>query len=118
MRDQDKLYLRAATEIGSEPQKLTVVSSEPLDQHLLEQVAANLGEITLYTQGFDLKNEQRAAGPLLRIRLLHRCPGRSDNQNIPIRTRSRGTSAYDGQQDFVQLSPRVPYPRRATASIM
>jgi sigma-B regulation protein RsbU (phosphoserine phosphatase) len=55
VRDNDKLYLRAATEIGSESQKLTVVSSELLDRKLLEQVAADLGEITLYTQGFDLK---------------------------------------------------------------
>ncbi len=55
VRDNDQLYLRAATEIGSESQKLTVVSSELLDRRLLEQVAANLGEITLYTQGFDLK---------------------------------------------------------------
>jgi len=55
VRDNDRLYLRAATEIGSESQKLTVVSSELLDRKLLEQVAADLGEITLYTQGFDLK---------------------------------------------------------------
>jgi sigma-B regulation protein RsbU (phosphoserine phosphatase) len=55
VRDNDKLYLRAATEIGSESQKLTVVSSEMLDRKLLEQIAAELGEITLYTQGFDLK---------------------------------------------------------------
>lgn len=53
--DNDKLYLRAATEIGPESQKLTVVSSELLDRKLLEQVAADLGEITLYTQGFDPK---------------------------------------------------------------
>ena len=55
VRDNNKLYLRAATEIGSESQKLTVVSSELLDRKLLEQVAADLGEITLYTQGFDPK---------------------------------------------------------------
>ena len=55
VRDQDKLYLRAATEMGSESQKLVVVSSDLLDRNLLEQVAADLGEITLYTQGFDFK---------------------------------------------------------------
>ena len=55
VRDNDKLFLRAATVIGSESQKLTVVSSELLDRKLLEQVAADLGEITLYTQGFDPK---------------------------------------------------------------
>ena len=55
VRDQDRLYLRAATELGPESQKLIVVSSELLDRKLLEQVAANLGEITLYAQGFDFK---------------------------------------------------------------
>ncbi len=55
VRDQDKLYLRAATELGSDSQKLIVISSELLDRKLLEQVAANLGEITLYAQGFDFK---------------------------------------------------------------
>ncbi len=54
VRDNDKLFLRAATEIGAESQKLTVVSSELLDRKLLEKVAADLGEITLYTQGFEL----------------------------------------------------------------
>ncbi len=55
VRDHDKLYLRAVTEMGSESQNLTVVSSELLDRNLLEQVAADLGEITLYTQGFTFK---------------------------------------------------------------
>ncbi len=43
-----------------------------LDQNLLEQVAANLGEITLYAQGFDLKNEHRlpAAPRIHRLRWL------------------------------------------------
>ncbi len=55
VRDHDKLSLRVATEIGSDAQKLTVVTSEPLDQKLLEQVTRDLGEITLYTQGFTFK---------------------------------------------------------------
>src|SRR6266436_1576301 len=63
VRDRDQLFLRAATEIGSEPQKLTVVSSERLDQNLLEQVAGNLGEITLYAQGFGLQGGQAPTLP-------------------------------------------------------
>lgn len=53
VRDQGQLYLRAATELGSGPQKLSVVSSEALDRNLLEKLARNLGEITLYASGLD-----------------------------------------------------------------
>jgi sigma-B regulation protein RsbU (phosphoserine phosphatase) len=55
VRDQDQLYLRAATELGTGGQKLTVVSSEALDRNLLEKLAKDLGEITLYASGFDSK---------------------------------------------------------------
>ncbi len=41
--------MRAGTEIGSGPQKLSVVSSEALDRGLLEKLAKDLGEITLYS---------------------------------------------------------------------
>lgn len=49
VRDHDKLFLRAAETIPIRGGSLTVLSSEPLDQHLLQDLAANLGEITLYT---------------------------------------------------------------------
>jgi phosphoserine phosphatase RsbU/P len=49
VRDHDKLFLRAAETIPISGGNLTVLSSEPLDQHLLQDLAANLGEITLYT---------------------------------------------------------------------
>jgi sigma-B regulation protein RsbU (phosphoserine phosphatase) len=58
VRDRGKLYLRVATEVGSDSEKLTVVTSEPLGQKLLEQVTSDLGEITLYAQGFDFKAAQ------------------------------------------------------------
>ncbi len=47
VRDHGALYLRTATVIGAEPQRLRVISSEPLDKALLEEIAAELGEITL-----------------------------------------------------------------------
>jgi sigma-B regulation protein RsbU (phosphoserine phosphatase) len=49
VRDHDKLFLRATETIPVRDGNLTVLSSEPLDQHLLEELAANLGEVTLYT---------------------------------------------------------------------
>ncbi|MGZ7103576.1 MAG: HAMP domain-containing protein, partial [Candidatus Angelobacter sp.] len=47
VRDHGALYLRAATVIGAAPESLRVISSEPLDKTLLQEIAAELGEITL-----------------------------------------------------------------------
>jgi phosphoserine phosphatase RsbU/P len=49
VRDKDELYLRVASWFDVGPQKLTVVTSEPLDKNLVGDIAANLGEITLYS---------------------------------------------------------------------
>ncbi len=48
VNDSGKLHLRSATTLSFGSRKLTVVSSEPLDRNLLEVIAADLGEITLY----------------------------------------------------------------------
>ena len=48
VRDQGKIFLRAATVLNAGTRKLTVISSDELDRKLLHQVAAELGEITLY----------------------------------------------------------------------
>jgi phosphoserine phosphatase RsbU/P len=48
VREQGDLFLRSATEIRGGSQKLSVISSEALDRNLLEKLAHNLGEITLY----------------------------------------------------------------------
>jgi sigma-B regulation protein RsbU (phosphoserine phosphatase) len=54
VRDNDQLYLRVASvfQVGSET--LTVVTGEPLDKDLVADIAANLGEITVYSAGIVL----------------------------------------------------------------
>ena len=49
VRDHGALFLRTAAVNGAEPESLRVISSEPLDKSLVEEMAAELGEITLYT---------------------------------------------------------------------
>jgi sigma-B regulation protein RsbU (phosphoserine phosphatase) len=49
VRDHEKLYLRTASVIAG-PKPLRVASSEPLDRVLMEEMAAQLGEITLIEQ--------------------------------------------------------------------
>ena len=47
-RDRGQLYLRAVARVPVGEDQLTVVSSEPLGESLLQRIAADLGEITLY----------------------------------------------------------------------
>ncbi len=52
VRDHDRLFLRAAETVLDGGHKLVVLSSEPLDQRLLEAFATRLGQLTLYASGF------------------------------------------------------------------
>ncbi|HWY22582.1 MAG TPA: SpoIIE family protein phosphatase [Candidatus Acidoferrum sp.] len=52
VRDKSELYLRVASVFTVGRDTLTVVTSEPLDRDLVGDIAANLGEITLYAAGF------------------------------------------------------------------
>jgi sigma-B regulation protein RsbU (phosphoserine phosphatase) len=61
VRDHDGLYLRTATVLPVHSEKLTVVSSEALDQDLLQEIAANLGEITLYTIGLEMPESSNSS---------------------------------------------------------
>lgn len=54
VRHHDRLSLRAAETIPIHNGELTVVSSEPLDRDLLQELATDLGEITLYASGLTL----------------------------------------------------------------
>jgi phosphoserine phosphatase RsbU/P len=58
VRDHDGLYLRTAAVLPVRDEKLTVVSSEALDQDLLQEIAVNLGEITLDPIGLELQEEE------------------------------------------------------------
>ena len=48
VRDHGDLYLRSASIAKTKSEPVYVVSSEPLDRALMEEIANNLGEITLY----------------------------------------------------------------------
>jgi sigma-B regulation protein RsbU (phosphoserine phosphatase) len=64
VRDRGELYLRAATVVPLRSEKLMVVSSEALDQDLVQEIANNLGEITLSPWGlqFDKFPTNQSAG--------------------------------------------------------
>ena len=53
VRDHGSLFLRAATVLPVHNDKLTVASSEALDEALMQEISKNLGEITLYSVGLN-----------------------------------------------------------------
>jgi sigma-B regulation protein RsbU (phosphoserine phosphatase) len=61
-REHDELYLRAVEHITTGNGSLTVVSSEPFDQRLLQELAVNLGEISLYGSGLSLHEVHPSQG--------------------------------------------------------
>src|SRR5438309_3983709 len=62
VRDHGNLYLRTANLLTVRSDKLLVVSSEALDQELVQEIANNLGEITLYGTGLALQEPSRIEG--------------------------------------------------------
>lgn len=96
VRDQGQLYLRAGTELGTGPQKLSVVSSEALDRNLLEKLAKDLGEITLYASGFDSKGAAApvpTSSPLLALE-------RPDKQDLVVRPGKNGMTVDNGSEEL------------------
>src|SRR6185369_13570226 len=53
VRDGDKLYMRASTVLPVGSQAIHVVSSEAIDQTMVDKISQNLGELTLYSTGID-----------------------------------------------------------------
>ncbi|MGO9646952.1 MAG: PP2C family protein-serine/threonine phosphatase [Terriglobales bacterium] len=62
VRDHDRLYLRAVKTVPVAGDTMTVLSSAPFDQHMLQELAADLGEISLYTTGLNLRKVDRGQG--------------------------------------------------------
>ena len=65
VRDHGNLFLRAARVLPVRSDKLTVVSSEALDEALMQEISKNLGEITLYSVGLNQRGaaSESAAAP-------------------------------------------------------
>ena len=85
VRDHERLYLRTASVIAGS-KTLRVVSSEPLDKTLVEEMAAELGEITLIEQA---KTRQPAQGAK---------PASAPSQNKQAIVGASGSVSYDYRQ--------------------
>ncbi|MCU1300565.1 MAG: serine phosphatase [Candidatus Sulfotelmatobacter sp.] len=96
VRDKDELYLRVASRFDVGPEKLTVVTSEPLDKNLVADVAANLGEITLYAAGItfdDKPNAEESQGSVVGSAPKTNFPGAEQKKaDILLRERKSGAA--------------------------
>jgi len=63
VRDHGHLYLRAVASVPVAGEELMVVSSEPLGESLLQKIAADLGEITLYVADINLAEPRPSPPP-------------------------------------------------------
>ncbi len=61
VEDHGELFLRAVKTVHTRNGALTVISSEPIDHSLLEQIARGLGEITLYSRRIRPREPQKTA---------------------------------------------------------
>jgi sigma-B regulation protein RsbU (phosphoserine phosphatase) len=99
VRDKDELYLRAASWFDVGPEKLTVVTSEPLDKNLVADIAANLGEITLYAADASQQNDQNQSavkGQGFQTRLFDE----KDKSESVSQERKTGASSHSNTQHF------------------
>jgi len=87
VRDRGQLHLRVGSSLQVGSSRLTVVTSEPFDKELVGKIAANLGEITLYSSGADLDETSGESKP---------------KGGIVITSNAAGTSAKPGQQKLEQ----------------
>jgi sigma-B regulation protein RsbU (phosphoserine phosphatase) len=62
VRDHDRLYLRAVLTVPVDGNTMTVLSSAPFDQQMLQELATNLGQISLYTTGLNLRKVESGQG--------------------------------------------------------
>jgi sigma-B regulation protein RsbU (phosphoserine phosphatase) len=63
VRDHNELHLRVGSSLKIGSNKLTVVTSEHFDKDLVSQIAAGLGEITVYASGLALPDSPQNASP-------------------------------------------------------
>ncbi|HYA23866.1 MAG TPA: SpoIIE family protein phosphatase [Terriglobales bacterium] len=108
VRDHDKLYLRAVDQLPVKAGTVTVISSEPFDQHLLADLATNLGEVTLYATGLSLKKVDQSPA---------KQPAHADEEGSPPLTARKPGGGYELEIGKEPLNPAfsagaVPPPTR------
>src|SRR5947209_5630161 len=101
VRDRGQLYLRGATVLPVAAQKLTVVCSEALDKDLVDKIAADLGEITLYASGFDADKTGPQSGQPNPAALQVSGDEKKKKEGVVVR-RSNGETLMEGDNEQIR----------------
>ena len=130
--DHGQIHLRTAYTLPNSAPRFTVISSEALDQRLLEKIAADLGEITLYASvpstgkdsltirpsqnGMAMTSGQQELRPVLTVGSLPAASGRVDRviafgTPLPVVDWASGEQRKTGAVLMVQTRPSVLYSR-------
>ena len=115
VRDHDKLFLRAAETIPVRGRNLTVLSSEPFGQNLLQDLAANLGEVTLYT-GISLRtvNQPQSTTAESNASQNNSATRNESERNHTVDAGESGTYVLDTSKPVpAYVAGTVPLPARA-----
>ena len=104
VRDHGALYLRAATVVPLLTEKLMVVSSEALDEDLVQEIANNLGEITLYQTGLQIQGTSEGST--------------GNNGGVSSKnSRSETTITQDSRGRTVETNSEIPHPTFTSGSV-
>lgn len=104
VRDHGALYLRAATVLLVRSENLTVVSSEALDEEMVQEIAKDLGEITLYAGGLPLREPAGPAGTDAASPIDSENAGKSAGSQISIREDKTGVNIEGPEVPHVTFS--------------
>jgi sigma-B regulation protein RsbU (phosphoserine phosphatase) len=104
VRDGGRLFLRSAVALQTKRGKLTVISSKPLDRSLLQELAANLGEVTLLPSGLTIRQLDQDAAPL---------PGLSVSSKNPAQKGANYLDTGGGPPKPIYVVGAIPPPTRS-----
>jgi sigma-B regulation protein RsbU (phosphoserine phosphatase) len=100
VNDRGQLHLRTAYTLPTSTPRLTVISSEALDQRLLERIAADLGEITLYASRPTTTGEASSVPAPANSSKPRVAVGNTSQDTLTLRPSQSGMSMTTGQQEL------------------
>jgi sigma-B regulation protein RsbU (phosphoserine phosphatase) len=108
VRDRGELHLRVVTAFDLGANRLVVITSEPFDKELMGNIAADLGEISLYSSGITLGEAPSGvpsanSQPISQSRADAAVRPDEGKTNILIHTREGSTTVEADQQELREI---------------
>jgi len=103
VRDGGRLFLRSAVALQTKRGKLTLISSKPLDRSLLQELATNLGQVTLFASGLTIRQLDQDAAPL---------PGFNVSSKNPVQKGANYLDTGGGPPKPTYVVGAIPPPTR------